>query len=72
LALAEIEEAYHWLGEQSPGAAARWYRGLRKAIDSLQTNPERFRLPLKAVLSLWNCVNYCTVAGGEFTGFSSR
>jgi len=44
LALAEIDEAYLWLYEQSPAAAARWFRGLRKAIDSLETNPERCSL----------------------------
>jgi len=41
LALADIDEAYLWLYEQSPRTAARWFRGLRKAIDSLETNPER-------------------------------
>ena len=43
-ALADIDEAYLWLDEQSPPAAAQWFRGLRKAIDSLETNPERCSL----------------------------
>src|SRR6266849_4077196 len=44
LALVDIDEAYLWLYEQSPLAAARWFRGLRKAIDSLETNPARCSL----------------------------
>jgi plasmid stabilization system protein ParE len=36
----EIEAAYAWVRERAPMRAARWYRGLREAIDSLQTFPE--------------------------------
>ena len=44
LAVSDIEDAYLWLSEQSRPAAARWYHGLRKAIESLETNPERCSL----------------------------
>jgi plasmid stabilization system protein ParE len=44
LALSDVEEAYLWLYEQSPSAAARWYRGLTKAIESLENHPERCSL----------------------------
>jgi plasmid stabilization system protein ParE len=33
--------AFHWLADRSPDAAARWYRGLQKAITSLKTMPNR-------------------------------
>jgi plasmid stabilization system protein ParE len=38
---AEVEDAYRWLHHQSSGAAVRWYRGLREAIESLESNPQR-------------------------------
>jgi plasmid stabilization system protein ParE len=38
---AAAREAYLWLHEQSPAAAIRWYRGLREAIESLESLPQR-------------------------------
>jgi plasmid stabilization system protein ParE len=40
-AKAEADEAYRWLFERSSTYAARWYYGLRDAIDSLKTHPNR-------------------------------
>jgi len=34
-------EAFRWLAERSPEAAARWYDGLEKAIASLAKHPKR-------------------------------
>ena len=34
-------DAFRWFAERSPAAAARWYAGLQKAIDTLKQNPER-------------------------------
>jgi plasmid stabilization system protein ParE len=45
LALADVDEAYLWLYQQSAIAAARWFRGLRKAIDSLELKPTRRASP---------------------------
>ncbi len=33
-------EAFQWIAEQSPDAAARWYAGFQKAIAKLSRNPE--------------------------------
>jgi plasmid stabilization system protein ParE len=38
---AEAEEIFRWIQQGSPGAAVRWYRGLREAIESLEQNPQR-------------------------------
>jgi plasmid stabilization system protein ParE len=43
-ALNEIDEAYLWIFERSPAGAARWFRRLKKAIDTLETNPRRCSL----------------------------
>ena len=40
-ARADAVEAFRWLAERSPDAAARWYAGLEKAIAKLSTMPER-------------------------------
>jgi plasmid stabilization system protein ParE len=40
-AWAELDEAFGWLHERSPSAAARWYERLMEAVQSLETNPER-------------------------------
>jgi plasmid stabilization system protein ParE len=37
----ELQEAYRWISEESPGRAARWLNGIQEAIDSLETHPER-------------------------------
>jgi plasmid stabilization system protein ParE len=37
----ELEEAYRWISERSPGRAARWLDGMQHAIDSLETHPTR-------------------------------
>jgi toxin ParE1/3/4 len=34
-------EAFTWIAERSPDAAARWYDGLHKAINKLKKMPER-------------------------------
>lgn len=40
-ARADALEAFRWIAERSPDAAARWYAGLEKAIDALSQNPTR-------------------------------
>src|SRR5207302_7881615 len=40
-ARADAIEAFRWMLEKSPTAAARWYAGLEKAIAKLNQNPER-------------------------------
>jgi plasmid stabilization system protein ParE len=40
-ARADALEAVRWLAERSPGAAARWYAGLQRAVGKLAENPER-------------------------------
>ena len=40
-ARADAIEAFRWIVERSPDAAARWYAGLQKAIAKLGTMPER-------------------------------
>lgn len=40
-AYVEIEEAYLFIRQDSPGNADRWFNGLRKAIDSLEQMPRR-------------------------------
>jgi plasmid stabilization system protein ParE len=47
-ALAEIDQALQWLVEQSPTAAARWHAGLRRAIQTLRTQPRRCPLAPEA------------------------
>ena len=41
---AEAEEAYLWILERAPEAAARWWNGLEAAILSLEEMPARCRL----------------------------
>jgi plasmid stabilization system protein ParE len=40
-ALQDLEEAYRWIAERSPEAAARWYNGLTRTIATLQDHPQR-------------------------------
>lgn len=40
-ALAEVQEAYEWLAARSASAAHRWRAALLRAVDSLETFPER-------------------------------
>jgi len=40
-ARADAVQAFRWIADQSPDAAARWYIGLEKAIAKLTTMPER-------------------------------
>ncbi len=40
-ARAHAVEAFRWIADQSPDAAARWSAGLQKAIAKLTTMPER-------------------------------
>jgi plasmid stabilization system protein ParE len=40
-ARADAIEAFRWIAEHSPDAAARWYASLEKAIATLSTLPER-------------------------------
>ncbi len=40
-ARADVIEAFTWIAERSPDAAARWYDGLQKAITKLKKMPER-------------------------------
>ena len=40
-ARADVVEAFRWMAEQSPVAAARWYAGLEKAIAKLTEMPLR-------------------------------
>ena len=40
-ARADTVEAFRWIAERSPAAAARWYAGLEKAIAKLADMPER-------------------------------
>jgi len=37
----DVDEAYVWLAEQSPDAAARWLEDLGTLVDSLETFPKR-------------------------------
>lgn len=41
-ARADAVEAFRWLAERSPEAAARWYAGLERAIRELGKNPLRY------------------------------
>ena len=38
---ADLEDAYRWIAEDAPLAAARWYKGLVEAIQTLGSFPER-------------------------------
>lgn len=40
-ARADAMDAFRWIEERSPTAAARWYAGLRRAIAKLAKLPER-------------------------------
>lgn len=37
----DLDEAYQWIRERAPEAAARWFDGFVAALDSLTTSPER-------------------------------
>ncbi len=41
LASQNIEEAYQWLQETTPGALDEWFNGVMKAIQSLKNLPYR-------------------------------
>jgi plasmid stabilization system protein ParE len=43
-AFEDLDEAYQWIKERSPGAAARWFNGFVDALNSLRTSPERHGL----------------------------
>ena len=38
---AELEQAYLWLAQRAPEAAAKWYNGLLEAVIKLETFPQR-------------------------------
>jgi plasmid stabilization system protein ParE len=38
---ADLENAYQWIARDAPLAAARWYKGLVEALDTLHVFPER-------------------------------
>ena len=40
-ARADTVNAFRWIAEKSPEAAARWYDGLEKAVAELGRFPER-------------------------------
>jgi plasmid stabilization system protein ParE len=40
-ARADAMNAFRWIEERSPTAAARWYAGLRRAVAKLAKMPER-------------------------------
>lgn len=40
-ALDDLDEAYQWMKEQAPEAAARWFSGFVKALNTLTTFPDR-------------------------------
>jgi len=40
-AVDDLDEAYQWIYERSPEAAARWFNGFVDALNSLTTSPER-------------------------------
>src|SRR4051794_34872167 len=40
-ALGEIDQAFGWLAERSPAAAAAWHRRLSAAVLSLEEHPQR-------------------------------
>ena len=40
----QMEEAFLWVYERNPLAAARWYSRLQRAIESLAEHPERHPL----------------------------
>lgn len=46
-ARADAVQAFRYIAERSPGAAARWYSGLEKAVAKLATMPERHPLAIE-------------------------
>ena len=38
---AEAMEAFRWYAERSPAVARRWYQGLERALEALETQPTR-------------------------------
>jgi plasmid stabilization system protein ParE len=47
IAEAQIEQAYRWYRERNPEFADRWFRGLMKAIATLQEKPHRCTLAVE-------------------------
>jgi plasmid stabilization system protein ParE len=43
-ASAEMEQAFVWIAQDNPEAAAKWFHGLQEAIQGLETFPERYPL----------------------------
>ena len=37
----DLDEAYRWIRERAPEAAARWFNGFVEALNSLTTFPDR-------------------------------
>lgn len=37
----DLDEAYQWVRERAPEAAARWFNGFVEALSSLTTSPDR-------------------------------
>ena len=37
----DLDEAYQWISEQAPDAAARWFNGFDEAFQTLSKLPER-------------------------------
>lgn len=37
----ELDEAYHWIANESIERAVSWFNGLVEACESLSSNPER-------------------------------
>ncbi len=48
---ADIDDAYRYIHQLSPPAAARWQAGLHAALNSLATMPERCTLAAESELS---------------------
>ncbi|MCU0569199.1 MAG: type II toxin-antitoxin system RelE/ParE family toxin [Oculatellaceae cyanobacterium Prado106] len=47
IAEAQIEQAYLWYREQTPGFADNWFRGLMNKIATLQEKPRRCPLAIE-------------------------
>ncbi len=48
-AAADAEEAYRWIAERAPQAAARWFDELSRHIESLSSLPRRCALAPESV-----------------------
>jgi plasmid stabilization system protein ParE len=40
-AMADLDEAYRWIAERSPGNAARWFNRFLEALSTLEQSPNR-------------------------------